>query len=139
MSPAKPPAQAVSPLGRRTVKTLKARAVKEGLRWLHADCTAARSKRDVMATLAKAFELPAHFGGNLDALYDCLTDLEPLPGHDQAGFLCVLERLPTGSGFGAPQIESLLEVFSDAAEHFRERGIGFQAFYSLSGESPALP
>jgi hypothetical protein len=32
-----------------------------------------------------------------------------------------------------------MEVFSDAAEHFRERGIGFQVFYSLSGESPALP
>ena len=65
MSPTKPPAQAVSPLGRRSVKTLQARAVKERLRWVHADCSAARSKRDVMATLARAFALPAHFGGSV--------------------------------------------------------------------------
>jgi len=139
MSPTKPPAQAVSPLGRRSVKTLQARAVKERLRWVHADCSAARSKRDVMATLARAFALPAHFGGNLDALYDCLTDLEPLSGDPPAGFLCVVEGLPAGSGFGAAQIESLLEVFADTADHFRKSGIGFELFYSLSGESPARP
>lgn len=142
MSPTNPDAkkaQDVLPLGRRSPKTLHSRAQKAGRRWLHADCGAARTKREVMAALAKGFGFPAHFGGNLDALYDCLTDLEPLAQDPSAGFLLVMEHLPAGPEFGAAQLESLLEVFTDAAEHFRARGIGFQAYYSLSAGSPALP
>jgi RNAse (barnase) inhibitor barstar len=33
----------------------------------------------VMAAIASALEFPSYFGHNLDALYDCLTDLSWLP------------------------------------------------------------
>ncbi|MEU7003428.1 barstar family protein [Nonomuraea sp. NPDC046570] len=35
--------------------------------------------RQVMAAIASALKFPDYFGYNLDALYDCLTDLSWLP------------------------------------------------------------
>lgn len=126
------PAQAVLPLGTRTVDALREDARISGQRWLHADCGRARSKSAVMVALARGLELPAHFGGNLDALYDCVTDLAPLPGVVDPGVVMVVENLHEGRGFDAEQIDSLLDVFRDAADFHRERGIAFRVFYSLS-------
>jgi hypothetical protein len=39
-----------------------------------------RTKRALLDELARTFEFPAHFGGNWDALEDCLTDLGWLRG-----------------------------------------------------------
>ena len=38
------------------------------------DLSGVDTKVDLMAGLAKALSLPAYFGKNFDALYDCLTD-----------------------------------------------------------------
>ena len=43
--------------------------------FLYANLTSAQSKQDVLDAIAQAFMFPAHFGKNLDALYDCMTDL----------------------------------------------------------------
>jgi RNAse (barnase) inhibitor barstar len=130
--------QSVSLLGRRSVKTLQTQARTKGQLWLHADCAGALGKRQVMAALAKGFGLPAHFGGNLDALYDCLTDLEA-PSGKEPGIVLVVEHLTACEGFDAQQIDAVLEVLADACDHYREQGIGFRAFYSLSDGSPTLP
>lgn len=119
----------VTPLGRRGVAALEARARREGRRWMHADCAAADDKAGVMAALARGFGLPAHFGANLDALYDCMTDLEAAAG--ARGFTIVVEHLPTGPSFDDPQREALLEVFSDAAAYHAGRGTPFALYWSL--------
>ncbi len=38
--------------------------------FLYANLTSAQSKQDVLEAIAQAFLFPAHFGKNLDALYD---------------------------------------------------------------------
>ncbi|MCO1582275.1 barstar family protein [Crossiella sp. SN42] len=38
-----------------------------------------RTKRAVLQAFARALSFPDYFGVNLDALYDCLTDLSWLP------------------------------------------------------------
>ncbi|MFI6481509.1 barstar family protein [Nonomuraea sp. NPDC050663] len=40
------------------------------------------SPADVIAKIARELSFPDYFGGNLDALYDCLTDLGWLPPGD---------------------------------------------------------
>lgn len=131
------PAQAVLPLGALRVQDLEREARKTGQRWLRADCAEAHDKAGVMSALARGWRLPKHFGGNLDALYDCITDLQPKPDTPQPGLVLVVEHLPDGPGFDAAQRESLLEVFQDAAEHFSDLDTAFRVLYSLSDSRPA--
>ena len=98
--------------------------------FLYANLTAAQSKQDVLDAIAQAFTFPAHFGKNLDALYDCMTDLVHKSG-SQPGFVVVLEQLPDNPRFDREARESLLDVFRDAADYWAERKIAFRCFYSF--------
>jgi RNAse (barnase) inhibitor barstar len=134
------PPNAVERLADRRPATLRRQAHEAGQRFLHADCSGARDKAGVMAALARGFALPSHFGANLDALYDSLTDLEPEPGARAPGLVLVVERLPGPPGFDADARDALLDVFRDAADAFGERGVAFRTFWSVSrGARPASP
>ncbi|KPF51192.1 barnase inhibitor [beta proteobacterium AAP121] len=101
-----------------------------GQHFLYANLSAAQSKQEVLEGIAEAFTFPAHFGKNLDALYDCMTDLVHKAGQ-QPGFVVVLEQLPDNARFDREAREQLLEVFRDAAEFWSERRIPFRCFYSF--------
>jgi hypothetical protein len=124
------PPQAVLPLGAYDLPELRRSAMRAEQRLLHADCSQAQDKDGVMEALARAFALPAHFGRNLDALYDCVTDLVPLPEADQPGFVVILENLPAASE-GDFDRDALLDVFRDAADFFFDKGTAFRVFYSV--------
>ena len=98
--------------------------------FLYANLTTAQSKQEVLDTLAEAFLVPLHFGKNLDALYDCMTDLVHKSGA-QPGFVVVLEQLPDNPRFDREAREQLLDVFRDAADFWAERKIAFRCFYSF--------
>ena len=83
--------------------------------FLYANLTAAQSKQDVLEAIAQAFMFPAHFGKNLDALYDCMTDLVHKSGA-QPGFVVVLEQLPDNPRFDREAREQLLDVPPEAFE-----------------------
>ena len=123
------PPQAVLPLGAYDLAELRKSAQRADQKLLHADFSDARDKAGAMDVLAKAFSLPKHFGRNLDALYDCVTDLKPLPDADQPGFVVILENLPA-SAEGLDR-DVLLDVFRDAADFFFDKGMAFRVFYSV--------
>lgn len=135
------PPHAVLPLGAYDGDSLKRAAERADQRLLAVDLADAADKEAVMLAIAEAFGLPAHFGRNLDALYDCVTDLKPLPEADQPGFLVILKNLPDCAAFGREQRNALLDVFRDAADFFYDRDTAFRVFYSVSGaearKSPA--
>ena len=85
--------------------------------FLYVNLTTAQSKQDVLDAIAQAFLFPAHFGKNLDALFDCMTDLVHKAGA-QPGFVVVLEQLPDNPRFDREAREQLLEVFRDAADYW---------------------
>ena len=101
-----------------------------GQHFLYASLANAQSKQEVLETIAEAFLFPAHFGKNLDALYDCMTDLVNRAGH-QPGFVVVLEQLPDNPRFDREAREQLLDVFRDASDFWAERKIPFRCFYSF--------
>ena len=101
-----------------------------GQHFLYANLTNAQSKQDVLEAIAESFLFPGHFGKNLDALYDCMTDLVHKSG-SQPGFVVVLEQLPDNPRFDREARESLLDVFRDAADYWAERKIAFRCFYSF--------
>ena len=98
--------------------------------FLYANLTAAQSKQEVLESIADAFLFPTHFGKNLDALYDCMTDLVQKAG-SQPGFVVVLEQLPDNPRFDREAREQLLDVFRDAADFWSERKVPFRCFYSF--------
>jgi hypothetical protein len=69
-----------------------------GQHFLYANLANAQSKQDVLDLLAQQFILPAHFGKNFDALYDCMTDPVHKSG-PQPGFIVVLEQIPATAKF----------------------------------------
>ena len=98
--------------------------------FLYANLTDAQSKQEVLETIAEAFLFPSHFGKNLDALFDCMTDLVHKAGQ-QPGFVVVLEQLPDNPRFDREAREQLLDVFRDAADFWAERKVPFRCFYSF--------
>jgi RNAse (barnase) inhibitor barstar len=106
-------------------------ALQLGHHFLYANLGAAQSKQDVLDQVAEQFTLPAHFGKNFDALYDCLTD--PLyKAGTQSGFIVVIEHIPVTSKFDKETREQLLDIFRDAAEYWHDRKVPFRCFYSFS-------
>ena len=102
-------------------------AAAAGQHFLYANLASAQSKQDVLDGIAQSFLFPAHFGKNLDALFDCMTDHVHKAGQ-QPGFVVVLEQLPDNPRFDREAREQLLEVFRDAAEYWGERLIPFRSF-----------
>ncbi|MBN9425195.1 MAG: barstar family protein [Burkholderiales bacterium] len=131
------PPQAVLPLGAYDRDGLRRAAERADQQLLIADCGKAKDKRGVLATIAEAFALPAHFGHNLDALYDSVTDLKPASGAEKPGFLVLLENLPDNERFGADERDALLDVFREAADFFFDQQTAFRVFYSVAGRGAA--
>jgi RNAse (barnase) inhibitor barstar len=113
------------------VEDLMQAAEAAGQHFLYANLTEAQSKQDVLDKIAESFLFPAHFGKNLDALYDCMTDLVHRAG-SQPGFVVVLEQLPDNTKFDREAREALLDVFRDTADFWGERRIAFRCFYSFA-------
>lgn len=112
------------------VADLQNEAARLGQHFLYAYCAEAGTKQKVLALIAEAFHFPRHFGKNLDALSDCLTDLVYKAG-PQPGFLIVLEQLPNTPKFDKEARENLLDVFRDAADFWAEKKVAFRVFYSF--------
>jgi len=101
-----------------------------GQHFLYANLANAQSKQDVLDLLAQQFILPAHFGKNFDALYDCMTDPVHKSG-PQPGFVVVLEQIPATAKFDKEAREQLLDIFRDTADYWADRKIPFRCFYSF--------
>lgn len=125
------PGQAVLPLGAYDLDELLRNAERSDQRVLRARFDGVSDKAGVMRVIAQSFALPPHFGNNLDALFDCLTDLKPLANEDTPGFVVILENLPETKGFDRDQRDALLDVFRDASDFFADRDIAFRMFYSV--------
>ena len=113
------------------VEDLMAAAEGAGQHFLYANLTEAQTKQDVLDKIAESFLFPAHFGKNMDALFDCMTDLVHRAGN-QPGFVVVLEQVPDSSKFDREAREQLLDVFRDTADFWAERRIPFRCFYSFA-------
>ena len=112
------------------VDDLMTAAQEAGQHFLYANLSQAQSKQDVLEAIADAFLFPPHFGKNLDALYDCMTDLVNKAG-SQPGFVVVLEQLPDNPKFDREAREQLLDVFRDAADFWADRKVPFRCLYSF--------
>ncbi|MFN8109055.1 MAG: barstar family protein [Thermoleophilia bacterium] len=77
--------------------------------WTVARMDGGHGRDDMLTALATALEFPAHFGGNLDALWDCVNDLERPTALVWGGW----EHPASGH---ADDWDAVLEVLRDRAE-----------------------
>jgi hypothetical protein len=91
----------------------------------------ATDKDQLIARVAKALEFPAWFGGNWDALEDCLGDLSWMTA---SGYVLLFEGTKD-----LPIVErgTLVDILAEAAASWAERKRPFFAVF-LDGE-PGLP
>jgi hypothetical protein len=97
------------------------------------DLAGAADKEALLARLAQALAFPDWFGGNWDALEDCLTDLSWRAG---TGHALLLERhgeLPVDD------LGVLIDVLAAAAAHWAGRGRPFFALFVDTDGNMALP
>ena len=85
----------------------------------------AATKAELLNRLAQALELPAWFGGNWDALEDCLNEIE--------GHLVFYDY----QGIQADDLGVLIDVLASSAEFWAGRGTPFFAvFVDPGGKLP---
>ena len=77
------------------------------------DCDRARSRSAVLRAVVKAVDFPEFFGGNLDALYDCLCDT--LLDNKQGVFLW-FHNLHSGDPALTEDAKAIIQVCDDAVE-----------------------
>lgn len=110
-----------------TQDDLRKAAARAGLALFKADLSGVQGKGEFLAALARAISAPDWFGHNLDALADALGDFSwsPAPGY-------VLLLCNGGDGLGLGELEraAVLDVFSEAADFWRQQGKPFWVFYS---------
>lgn len=96
-------------------------------------------KAALLRRFAAALEFPDWFGGNWDALEDCLTDLSWVPA---PGYLVLIEGAGT---LAADDFTVMREVLESAARFWSARGVPFYAVFvagprslpELGGAMPA--
>lgn len=85
----------------------------------------ARNVPGFIRAMSRDLGFPDWFGGNLDALHDCLTDLS---WHPASGYIIALD------GYGAlrsnpTSFAMFNEVLASAAEAWQARKVPFRVFY----------
>jgi RNAse (barnase) inhibitor barstar len=79
------------------------------------DGRALRSKKSLLAGIARAFDFPDYFGGNWDALEECLSDMSWRDGP-------IILLIEHAEAIPDALIATLREVFSQMAEQWAEEG-----------------
>ena len=125
------PANAVRPLGGLDAAALRAWAADTGQAFREIQFNGGADKKAVLRSIAQSLAFPSWFGANLDALYDCLTDLPDGTALGAArGWVIVLGPLPAPPHLDEDTRTALLDVFRDAAEDFATRGVPLRVFFT---------
>jgi RNAse (barnase) inhibitor barstar len=101
-----------------------------GLDVFRIDVGDAHDKKDFLDRVAKALSFPDWFGGNWDALNDCLTDLEWLS--TKRGDVLVFEDIEHFAAAHKQEFQNAMAVLRAASEYWKAQGRPFWAFVAAS-------
>ena len=119
-------------LARRDLPALKQAADELKQAFLSVDLSSAGNVPGFIKALRRDLGFPEWFGGNLDALHDCLTDLS---WHPAPGYVITLAGSETLST-NPTSFAAFNAVLSSAVESWRARNIPFRIFYVQEDDSP---
>lgn len=93
------------------------------------DLQGCNDKRTLLARVAAQLDFPQTFGGNWDALLDCLRDLSWMQANGYALFFSDADGLQEDA---EKDFETFLDVLADACEAWTEQNVPFWAFVALN-------
>ena len=97
-----------------------------GLAVFRIDLHDAHDKKGFLDKIAQALHFPAWFGGNWDALNDCLTDLDWLPS--QTGYVLVFENAEHFGSHHKTEFDNAAAVLDAVSEYWRAQSRPFWSF-----------
>lgn len=103
-------------------RELAAAAAAAGLMVVYVDIGHAHDKEDFLGDVSRSMRFPDWFGGNWDALADCLKDLSWMPAK---GWVVILEKSKHFCGGHGREFKEAMQAMSDAAEYWRAQGKPF--------------
>lgn len=109
--------------------TLDAAAHAEGHLVCRVNLAGCGDKADLLPRIAHALEFPQTFGGNWDAIADCLGDLGWLP--QTSGYVWLFDHAGDLRDASESDFDTLCDVLDGACQAWRERGTPCFAFLAL--------
>jgi RNAse (barnase) inhibitor barstar len=97
------------------------------------DCDRARSRSAVLRAVVKAVDFPEFFGGNLDALYDCLCDTVL---DQKTGLFIWFDNLHSGDPALADDAAAIIGVCNDVVEFAANNERHFAYAVQHAGKHP---
>ena len=114
-------------LAPKNLRALTAAAKKAGLKLVRIDLSGVHDKQHLLDAVAGAFRFPEWFGGNWDALEDCLTDLE----WDKArGYVVLFDHAEELAARAPHEFTTAVEIFESVAEYWDEQDKPFWTLFA---------
>ncbi|QXJ23042.1 barstar family protein [Actinomadura graeca] len=114
------------------------RAERAGWRGFHLDGHHVRDKEAFLRLCAEVFDFPEWFGGNWDALADCLADLSWTSARHSR--VVLYESWPELAEAEPESFRTVLDVFADAVEVWRDTPTPMTVILSSVGvEAEGVP
>lgn len=102
-------------------------ATEAGLAAFRIDIGHVHDKEDFLGDVCRAMKFPDWFGGNWDALADCLKDLSWVQGR---GYVVILEKSKHFCAAHKHEFDEAMDVFAEASGYWRGQG---RPFWALIG------
>jgi hypothetical protein len=118
----------VGPLTAKAARDICRRAERQGWNCAHINLDGCVEKKDMLQRIADALGFPKWFGGNWDALFDCLADLSWRPA---AGYLLLLENADALRREAPEVFDTAIAILQDAAVYWARRNVTFRAFVGV--------
>lgn len=132
---ADPPAGLFWMKSHATVAELGRLAHAKKMAFFHLEGRKIEKKEQFFNHAAVAMKFPAHFGNNWDAFYDCITEFD---GVDAEGFVIYFDHTDAFASHHESQLETLVELFQDAVDFWREEGKGMLVLMSGDHSPPGV-
>ncbi|BBM27978.1 hypothetical protein OIPHN330_58790 (plasmid) [Citrobacter freundii] len=101
---------------------------KSVIRVMEGDLSNVRNADELLSVVSEAMQFPDYFGGNWDALDECLSDLDWLP---ESGFV-FLAKGASKAWSNNPQVMGMFtNCWLEANEYWFEQGIPFHLVFVL--------
>ena len=118
----------VGPLTPKAAADVCRKAERQGWNCAHIDLSGCVEKQDMLKRIATALAFPEWFGGNWDALFDCLADLSWRPA---TGHLLLLENADALRREAPEVFDTAVAILQDVAIYWSRRDVTFRAFVGV--------